>query len=48
MTGPILLLLVSVIPAMNPVVGGTMILFYGLGQCLLILLVGTFPTRRGR
>jgi cytochrome c-type biogenesis protein len=41
-TGPILLLLVSVIPAMNPVVGGIMILFYGLGQCLLILLVGTF------
>ncbi len=41
-TGPILVLLVSVIPAMNPVVGGIMILFYGIGQCLLILIVGTF------
>lgn len=41
-TGPVLLLLVSVIPAMDPVVGGIMILFYGIGQCLLILLVGTF------
>ncbi len=41
-TGPILLVLVGVIPAMNPVVGGIMILFYGIGQCLLILLVGTF------
>jgi cytochrome c-type biogenesis protein len=41
-TGPVLLLLVSVIPAMDPVVGGIMILFYGIGQCLLILIVGTF------
>jgi cytochrome c-type biogenesis protein len=41
-TGPILLVLVGVIPAMNPVVGGIMILFYGIGQCLLILIVGTF------
>lgn len=41
-TGPVLLLLVSVIPAMDPVVGGITILFYGIGQCLLILIVGTF------
>lgn len=41
-TGPALLLIVSVIPATDPFFGGIMMLFYGIGQCLLILVVGTF------
>ncbi len=40
-TGPALLLIVSVIPLKGPVFGGIMMLFYGIGHCLLILAVGT-------
>jgi cytochrome c biogenesis protein CcdA len=40
-TGPALLLIVSVIPVKGPLFGGTMMLFYGIGHCLLILAVGT-------
>jgi len=40
-TGPALLLIVSVIPLKGAVFGGTMMLFYGVGHCLLILAVGT-------
>jgi cytochrome c biogenesis protein CcdA len=40
-TGPALLLIVSVIPLKGPVFGGVMMLFYGIGHCLLILAVGT-------
>ncbi len=40
-TGPALLLIVSVIPLKGAVFGGLMMLFYGLGHCLLILAVGT-------
>ncbi len=40
-TGPALLLIVSVIPLKGPIFGGTMMLFYGIGHCLLILAVGT-------
>jgi len=40
-TGPALLLIVSVIPLKGSVFGGIMMLFYGIGHCLLILAVGT-------
>ncbi len=40
-TGPALLLIVSVIPLKGPLFGGVMMLFYGVGHCLLILAVGT-------
>ncbi|MEW6111387.1 MAG: cytochrome c biogenesis protein CcdA [Thermodesulfobacteriota bacterium] len=40
-TGPALLLIVSVIPVKGPLFGGVMMLFYGVGHCLLILAVGT-------
>ncbi|MBI4964059.1 MAG: hypothetical protein HY913_12340 [Desulfomonile tiedjei] len=40
-TGPALLLIVSVIPLKGALFGGTMMLFYGIGHCLLILAVGT-------
>ena len=40
-TGPALLLIVSVIPLKGAVFGGIMMLFYGVGHCLLILAVGT-------
>ncbi|MBM4327065.1 MAG: hypothetical protein FJ118_07860 [Deltaproteobacteria bacterium] len=40
-TGPALLLIVSVIPVKGPLFGGVMMLFYGIGHCLLILAVGT-------
>jgi cytochrome c-type biogenesis protein len=40
-TGPALLLIVSVIPLKGAVFGGVMMLFYGVGHCLLILAVGT-------
>ncbi|MGB6064834.1 MAG: cytochrome c biogenesis protein CcdA [Desulfomonilaceae bacterium] len=40
-TGPALLLIVSVIPLKGPLFGGIMMLFYGIGHCLLILAVGT-------
>jgi cytochrome c biogenesis protein CcdA len=40
-TGPALLLIVSVIPVKGALFGGTMMLFYGIGHCLLILAVGT-------
>lgn len=40
-TGPALLLIVSVIPVAGAFVGGVMMLFYGIGHCLLILAVGT-------
>ncbi len=40
-TGPALLLIVSVIPLKGALFGGLMMLFYGLGHCLLILAVGT-------
>jgi len=40
-TGPALLLLISVIPLKGPLFGGVMMLFYGIGHCLLILAIGT-------
>jgi cytochrome c-type biogenesis protein len=40
-TGPALLLIVSVIPLKGALFGGIMMLFYGVGHCLLILAVGT-------
>jgi cytochrome c-type biogenesis protein len=40
-TGPALLLIVSVIPLKGAIFGGVMMLFYGIGHCLLILAVGT-------
>jgi cytochrome c biogenesis protein CcdA len=40
-TGPALLLIMSIIPVKGPLYGGIMMLFYGIGHCLLILLVGT-------
>ncbi len=40
-TGPALLLIVSVIPLKGALFGGVMMLFYGVGHCLLILAVGT-------
>jgi cytochrome c-type biogenesis protein len=39
-TGPALLLIVSLIPVKGPLFGGTMMLFYGIGHCLLIIAVG--------
>jgi cytochrome c-type biogenesis protein len=41
-TGPALVLIVSIIPATSPLIGGIMMLFYGMGQCMLILVAGTF------
>ncbi len=40
-TGPALLLIVSVIPVKGAIFGGVMMLFYGIGHCLLIVAVGT-------
>ncbi len=40
-TGPALLLIVSIIPLKGAMFGGTMMLFYGIGHCLLIVAVGT-------
>lgn len=40
-TGPALLLIMSVIPLKGALFGGTMMLFYGIVHCLLILGVGT-------
>lgn len=40
-TGPALLLIVSLIPVKGPWFGGVAMLFYGIGHCLLILVVGT-------
>ncbi len=40
-TGPALLLIVSLIPVKGPIFGGIMMLFYGIGHCLLIVAVGT-------
>ncbi|MGA8830682.1 MAG: cytochrome c biogenesis CcdA family protein [Desulfomonilaceae bacterium] len=40
-TGPALLLIVSVIPLKGALFGGLMMLFYGIGHCLLILAIGT-------
>jgi cytochrome c biogenesis protein CcdA len=40
-TGPALLLIVSVIPLKGALFGGVMMVFYGIGHCLLILAVGT-------
>jgi cytochrome c-type biogenesis protein len=40
-TGPALLLIVSLIPVKGPLFGGAMMLFYGIGHCLLIIAVGT-------
>ncbi len=40
-TGPALLLIVSLIPLKGPLFGGMMMLFYGIGHCLLIVAVGT-------
>jgi cytochrome c biogenesis protein CcdA len=40
-TGPALLLIVSLIPVKGPLFGGLMMLFYGIGHCLLIAAVGT-------
>lgn len=40
-TGPALLLIVSLIPVKGAAFGGLAMLFYGIGHCLLIVLVGT-------
>jgi cytochrome c-type biogenesis protein len=40
-TGPALLFIVSLIPVQGPVFGGIAMLFYGIGHCLLIVVVGT-------
>lgn len=40
-TGPALLLIVSVIPVKGALFGGVLMLFYGIGHCLLIVAVGT-------
>ncbi|MEJ2715734.1 MAG: cytochrome c biogenesis protein CcdA [Deltaproteobacteria bacterium] len=40
-TGPALLLIVSIIPVKGAFFGGLMMLFYGIGHCLLIVAVGT-------
>jgi cytochrome c biogenesis protein CcdA len=40
-TGPALLLIVSLIPVKGAMFGGVMMLFYGIGHCLLIVAVGT-------
>ena len=40
-TGPALLLIVSLIPVKGALFGGVMMLFYGIGHCLLIIAVGT-------
>ncbi len=40
-TGPALLLIVSIIPVKGPLFGGIMMLFYGIGHCLFIIVVGT-------
>jgi cytochrome c biogenesis protein CcdA len=40
-TGPALLLIISVIPVKGAILGGIMMIFYGFGHCLLILVVGT-------
>jgi cytochrome c-type biogenesis protein len=40
-TGPALLLIVSVIPIKGFWIGGIMMLLYGVGHCLLILVLGT-------
>jgi cytochrome c-type biogenesis protein len=40
-TGPALMLIVSLIPVKGAFFGGLMMLFYGVGHCLLILAVGT-------
>lgn len=40
-TGPALMLIVSIIPVKGALFGGTMMLAYGIGHCLLILAVGT-------
>jgi cytochrome c-type biogenesis protein len=40
-TGPALLLIVSVIPVKGFWIGGIMMLLYGVGHCLLILVLGT-------
>jgi cytochrome c-type biogenesis protein len=47
-TGPALLLIVSVIPVKGFFVGGMMMLLYGLGHCLLILVIGTSAGIAGR
>ncbi len=47
-TGPALLLIVSVIPVKGFVVGGTMMLLYGVGHCLLILAIGSSTGVAGR
>jgi cytochrome c biogenesis protein CcdA len=47
-TGPALLLIVSVIPVKGYVLGGTMMLLYGVGHCLLILAIGTSAGVAGR
>jgi cytochrome c-type biogenesis protein len=40
-TGPALLLIVSLIPVKGALFGGVAMLFYGVGHCLLIVVVGT-------
>ncbi len=40
-TGPALLLIVSLIPVQGALFGGIAMLFYGIGHCLLIVVVGT-------
>jgi cytochrome c biogenesis protein CcdA len=39
-TGPALLLIVSLIPVKGAVFGAVLMLFYGIGHCLLIVAVG--------
>lgn len=40
-TGPILLLLIGLVPQVGAVKAGLMLFLYGLGHCLLIVVVGT-------
>ena len=40
-TGPALLLIVSLIPVKGAIFGAVLMLFYGMGHCLLIVAVGT-------
>ena len=40
-TGPVLLLLIGLVPELGPARAGALLFLYGLGHCLLIVVVGT-------
>lgn len=40
-TGPVLLLLIGLVPQLGPARAGALLFLYGLGHCLLIVVVGT-------